>query len=49
MGCQGGVNWCKSEVVICSELIKLGKSWADKGWGFKWCNSEGVISLEGVK
>ena len=30
-------------------VVKLGQSWANKGWGIKWCKSERVNSSEGVK
>ena len=33
MGCNGRqkLNWCKSEGVICSEGVKLCKSWGANG------------------
>ena len=45
LGGQGGVKWCKSEGVICSEGVKWCKSWAANG--VKWCKSERVYSSGG--
>ena len=32
VGLPTGIRWCKSQSVICSEGIKLGKSWPAKGF-----------------